>query len=123
MNFYWVVWILQSALSSFAIGGTHKTILCDDKKPQVVHIKFGRITVIDFPFKPKDVIPGDLVFDFKQMKNDLVIKALRPGSKTNILVYLEGRRCAFELITSPIRGDDIIVVKDPKDSQYEVTPR
>jgi hypothetical protein len=30
------------------------------------------------------------------------------------------RRCAFELLTVPSRGDGILNVKDPRDKQFEV---
>src|ERR1700692_4356452 len=97
-----------------------KTIPCDEKRPRVVRVALGRVTVLNFPFQPKDVVPGSAAFDFKQIKNDLVIMALRPGGHTNAVVYLEERRCAFDLITVKSHGDDILIVKDPKDSQYEV---
>lgn len=97
-----------------------KTIPCDDKKTRPVYVAKGRITTINFPFKPKDVVPGELIFDFKQIKNDLLVSALKANGKTNVVVYLENRRCAFDLITVPGKGDDILIVKDPKDSQYEV---
>src|SRR3989344_5386080 len=107
------------------IGSTKKegpSISCDDKKPQLVRVAAGRITVINFPFKPKEVVPGDMSFDFKQIKSDLAIKTLRPGARTNVLVYLENRRCMFELVSVPKSGDDILVVQDSKDSQFEVVP-
>lgn len=97
-----------------------KSILCDEKRPQPIRVALGRITVINFPLKPKEVVPGEASFDFKQIKNDLVIKPLRSGGRTNMLVYLEERRCAFDLITVRERGDDILIVRDPKDSQFEV---
>ncbi len=97
-----------------------KTIPCDDKKPRPVRVASGRITVINFPFKPKEVVPGEVIFDFKQIKNDLVIKSLRSSGRTNVVVYLEERRCAFDLSIVRGQGDDILIVKDPKDSQYEV---
>ena len=81
----------------FAEAASERTLVCDEKVPQVVHVAFGRITVINFPFKPKDVVPGMLNFDFKQIKNDLIIKAMRSQARTNLLVYLEDRRCAFDL--------------------------
>jgi hypothetical protein len=97
-----------------------KSISCDEKRPRVVRVAFGRVTVLNFPFKPKDVVPGSNAFDFKQIKNDLVIMAVKPGGHTNAVVYLEERRCAFDLITVRGSGDDVLIVKDPKDSQYEV---
>ena len=42
------------------------------------------------------------------------------GGKTNVVVYLEDRRCSFNLVTVKSDGDDILIVKDPKDSQYEM---
>ncbi len=97
-----------------------KSIPCDDKRPRVVRVVVGRVTVLNFPFRPKDVVPGSGAFDFKQIKNDLIIMSLRPGAHTNAVVYLEERRCAFDLITVRSKGDDVLIVKDPKDSQYEV---
>jgi len=97
-----------------------KSIPCDDKRPMVVRVMSGRVTVLNFPFKPKDVVPGSQAFDFKQIKNDLIIMAVKPGGHTNAVVYLEGRRCSFDLINVKSAGDDILIVKDPKDSQYEV---
>ena len=99
-----------------------KTIPCDDKRTRPVYVAKGRITTIGFPFKPKDVVPGANIFDFKQIKNDLLVSALTVNGKTNVVVYLESRRCAFDLITVNGKGDDILIVKDPKDSQYEVKP-
>lgn len=111
-----------------ALGGSNvasaaaaeKAIPCDDKQTRPVRVAFGRITTINFPFKPKEVVPGALIFDFKQIKNDLLVSALRASGRTNVVVYLENRRCAFDLITVHAGGDDILIVKDPKDSQYEV---
>jgi hypothetical protein len=97
-----------------------KSIPCDDKRPRVVKVALGRVTVLNFPFKPKDVVPGSAAFDFKQIKNDLVIMSVKPGGHTNAVVYLEERRCSFDLITVKSGGDDVLIVKDPKDSQYEV---
>ena len=97
-----------------------KSIICDDKKPKLVNVTLGRLTVLNFPFKPKDVVPGNQSFDFKQIKNDLIIMSTFAGGKTNVVVYLEDRRCSFNLVTVKSDGDDILIVKDPKDSQYEM---
>lgn len=97
-----------------------KTILCDQAKSQLIKIGFGRITILNFSFTPKEVLPGEHVFDFKQIKNDLAIKALRPQARTNVAIYLNDRRCSFELITVIGRGDDILFVRDAKDTSVEV---
>lgn len=97
-----------------------RTILCNEKTPQKVRVSIRRVTVINFPFKPKDVVPGEVSFDFKKIKNDLVIKAIRAQAATNLVVYLEDRRCVFDLVAVVGGGDDILVVQDPKDAQMEV---
>lgn len=97
-----------------------KSITCDDKKPKLIRVTTGRVTVLNFPFKPKEIVLGSQIFDFKQIKNDLVIMATQGWGQTNVVVYLEERRCSFNLVTVKSGGDDILIVKDPKDSQYEV---
>ena len=97
-----------------------RSITCDGKVPKLVRVNFGRVTVLNFPFKPKEVVLGSQIFDFKQIKNDLVIMATHTTGQTNVVVYLEERRCSFNLVTVKSGGDDILIVKDPKDSQYEV---
>ncbi len=97
-----------------------KSILCDDLKPQLVRVEASRLTLLNFPLRPKEVIPGSGGFDFQQIKNDLAIKSLRPGARTNVAVYLTERRCSFELVTVSTGGDKILIVRDPKDQQFEV---
>lgn len=96
-----------------------KVIPCDEVRSQLVIIPYGRVTALNFPASPKEVIPGEAGFDFKTIRSDLVIKALKPGAKTNLLVYLEGRRCSFHLATGS-QGDEIILVRDPKEKTFEV---
>lgn len=97
-----------------------KTLPCDDTKTQTVRVALGRLTILSFPVTPKDILPGENSFDFRQIKNDLAIKSLRPGAKTNVFVYMAERRCSFDIITVPLNGDDMILVKDPEDHQFEV---
>ncbi|MBC7458382.1 MAG: hypothetical protein H7235_08900 [Bdellovibrionaceae bacterium] len=108
------------ALKPHNTQDVEKSITCDDKKPKLVRVTSGRVTVLNFPFKPKEVVLGSQIFDFKQIKNDLVIMATHALGQTNVVVYLEERRCSFNLVTVKSGGDDILIVKDPKDSQYEV---
>ena len=117
VGMYFVLGLLTAGLIS---PDQEKTISCDSKRPQVVRIAPRRITVINFPFRPKDVVPGEASFDFKQIKNDLIIKALKPDGHTNVVVYLDERRCAFDLIAVKSHGDDILIVRDPKESQFQV---
>ena len=97
-----------------------KWLPCDDTKTQKIRVAMGRLTMLSFPVKPKEILPGENSFDFKQIKNDLAIKALRSNAKTNVFVYMAERRCAFDVLTVASGGDDIIFVRDPKDKQLEV---
>lgn len=96
-----------------------KVLPCDDLRSQLVVVPYGRVTVLSFPTSPKEVVPGEAGFDFKTIRNDLVIKAMRTGSKTNLIVYLEGRRCAFH-ISGGMTGDEILLIRDPKEKDIEV---
>ena len=120
MKYLFFLAVLVFFFYAFTSDAKEKTIPCDDKKTRAVKIAYGRITTINFPFKPKEVVPGKMIFDFKQIKNDLLISALHSSGRTNVVVYLENRRCAFDLTTVAGQGDDILIVKDPKDAQYEV---
>lgn len=97
-----------------------KTVICDEKRPRVVRVAQGRVTILNFPFRPKEVVPGNQDFNFRQIKNDLVVKSIKTNGHTNAVIYLDERRCNFDLITVIEKGDDVLIVKDPKDSQFEV---
>ena len=90
-----------------------------ETKSKLIRISYGKVTALNFPTNPKEVIAGEAGFDFRTIRSDLVIKAMRPGAKTNLLVYLEGRRCSFHLVSGQ-EGDEILYVRDPKDKTFEV---
>lgn len=104
-----------------AVIKKEKTLVCDESKTQKVSVSQGRLTILSFPVTPKKILPGENSFDFHQIKNDLAIKSLRAGARTNVFVYMTERRCAFDLVTVAAGGDDIIFIRDPKDRQMEVS--
>ncbi len=106
-------------ISSVALGKVGKTVPCEDANAELIRIPIGRVTTLNFPVAPKDAVPGEGGFDIKRIQQDLVIKAIRPGASTNLVVYLESRRCFFHL-TSGIGGDESIFVRDPKEKTIEV---
>lgn len=78
-----------------------------------IHIMPGRSTVLSFPTKPTKVILGSQgIFAIEYVENDIAIAALSPHSASDLFVYLEGRRFAFNLITVPAGGDSIVLVRD-----------
>jgi len=64
-------------------------------------------------------VPGENSFDFHRIGSDLIIKPLRPGASTSVLVYMSERRCAFQLKTVSGTGDGILTVEDPEDKLIE----
>jgi hypothetical protein len=104
---------------SVSFAKTNKTITCDEATPQIVTVPVGRVTVLNFPTSPKEIVPGEAGFDFKTIRQDLVLKVMKLGAKTNLFVYLEARRCFFHLVSSS-SGDEILFVRDPKEKNLEV---
>lgn len=111
--------LMVSALSAPKSKGPERTVTCDDATPVLIGVPTGRVTVLNFPLSPKEILPGEAGFDFKTVRQDLIIKILKPGAETNLFVYLDGRRCLFHLKNaSP--GDEIVFVRDPSDRSIEV---
>ena len=84
-----------------------------------IRVAPGRSTVLSFPARPVKVILGSQgAFAVEYVESDLAIAALKPNSKSNMFVYLDGRRFAFDLTTIPAGGDELVFVRDeiPKHS-------
>ncbi len=106
-------------LGSLIHAKVNSTIPCTEASPQLVRIPVGRVTVLNFPVNPKEIVPGEAGFDFKTIRQDLIIKAMKMNAKTNLFVYLEARRCFFHLVATQ-NGDEILFVRDPKEKNLEV---
>ncbi len=111
--------LLLLFMPAIAMAKPGKTVTCDDKNSQTIRVPIAKVTTLNFPTSPKEAIPGEGGFDIKRIQQDLVIKAMRPGASTNLVVYLESRRCFFHL-TSVLNGDESIFVRDPKEQTVEV---
>jgi hypothetical protein len=111
-----VLQALGPALFAKAKTANNGAILCDGIKPQSVLVEPGKVTVLSFPLPPKEVLPGSPIFDFKQIRNDLAIKSMRPTGHTNVVIYLPERRCIFNVRAVSQGGQDVLVVQDPKDN-------
>lgn len=57
-------------------------------------------------------------FDVKRHGDDLMIKPGRLQAKTNLVVYLENRRCFFHLEASR-KGDESAFVRDSEGTTIE----
>ncbi len=78
-----------------------------------IFVSPGRSTVLSFPTKPAKVILGNQgVFAIEYVENDLAIAALSQKSHSDLFVYLDGRRFAFDLVSVSSGGDTIVLVRD-----------
>jgi len=78
-----------------------------------IFVSPGRSTILSFPSKPAKVILGNQgVFAVEYVENDLAIAALSGRSHSDLFVYLQGRRFAFDLAAIPAGGDTIVLVRD-----------
>lgn len=98
-----------------------RTVKCDESKMIEVYIKPSFSTIINFPVKPDNVVLGGKnQFGIEYIKNDLALTALSSNARTNLFVYLFGRRCGFQLMTSSSNHDNLILVRDPEESKIKV---
>lgn len=98
-----------------------RIVKCDESKMIEVYIKPSFSTIINFPVKPDNVVLGGKnQFGIEYIKNDLALSALSSNARTNLFVYLFGRRCGFQLMTSSSNHDNLILVRDPEESKIKV---
>lgn len=98
-----------------------KMIYCDESKLSPIYVKPTFTTIINFPIKPDNVVLGGKnLFSVEYIKNDLAVNSLSYNSKTNLFVYLFGRRCGFELRSSSSDHDNLILVRDPEEVKIKV---
>lgn len=78
-------------------------------------------TILSFPTKPQKVILGKKAsFGLEYVENDIAVSPLSINSKSNLTVYLEGRRYTFSLVASDSRGDDIVLIRDSLEKAIKV---
>lgn len=112
--------VLAFALNAFA--DEVKVIRLDEKTIGRVLIS-TRGTVLNFPIKPSKVILGRAgTFGIEYVENDLAISPLNTAARSNLFVYLFGRRFSFDLITSAQGGTPVIRVLDAIEPKPEASP-
>ncbi len=98
-----------------------RIIKCEESKMSEIFVKPEFTTIINFPLKPENVVLGGKnQFTVDYIKNDIAVTSLSSVSRTNLFVYLLGRRCGFQLITSHQSFDNLILVRDPDESKMKV---
>lgn len=111
--------VLFALLPGLGFAGQARTVYLSEKTMASIRVTPGRSTILSFPVKPNKVIVGNQgLFAVEYVETDLAIAALRGEARSNLFVYMEGRRFAFDLKTSP-DGDEIILVRDAVEKEIE----
>ncbi len=105
--------------SQYVIAKKVRTIYFGEKSVVPVLIS-PRGAVLNFPVKPKKVTVGVRdSFGIEYVDNDLIISPMSSQSKSNLFVYLSGRRFVFDLRTS-FKGHTLILIRDTKENTIRV---
>lgn len=108
-------------LTQQSFGREARTLHLTDKKVAPIYVAPGRTTILSFPVKPSKVVLGNKgLFALEYIENDLAISAASTQSHSNLFVYLEGRRFAFDLIGTSHNSDEIVIIRDQKDVNVPV---
>lgn len=74
-------------------------------------------TVLDFPADPEKVVLGTKgSFAIEYIRNDLAISPATMSSRSNLFVYLQGRRFSIDLATAP-GGATLYFIRDCQDAK------
>lgn len=89
-----------------------KTLRVCEKSVAQTYIS-PRGTALEFPSDPEKVFLGTKnTFSINYVRSDLVISPLSLTAKSNLFVYIQGRRFVFALSTSANAGPGLYFVKD-----------
>lgn len=122
MFFFVVILALLLSFTMNAFAEEARVIRLDEKTIGKVLIS-TRGTVLSFPIKPSKVILGRAgTFGIEYVENDLAISPLNTAARSNLFVYLFGRRFSFDLITSAQGGSPVIRVLDAIEPKPEASP-
>lgn len=102
----------QIAIAKTGLQPGVRILHLDEKNIATIRVNPNGM-VLSFPVAPKKVVLGKQdAFDVQYIDHDVAIAALTPSSKSNMFVYLLGRRYSFRLYTMPKGGDEIVLVRD-----------
>ena len=98
-----------------------RTVYMSEDKLIRVNVIPGRSTILSFPSKPTKVILGNSgLFAVEYVESDLALAALQAPARSNLFVYLRGRRYGFDLGTVTSGGDDVLFIRDGKSRKLKV---
>ncbi len=122
LHFIWLICVTIFVFFTWLKFGWAKdarTVRLNDEKTVPILIHPGQSVILNFPIKPNKVILGNKgLFSVEYVENDLAVTALMPNAKSNLFVFLTGRRFGFDLITTSGPGDEIILVRDKLEKSF-----
>lgn len=88
-----------------------KTLRLCEKSVATAYVSF-RGSVFDFPTEPEKVVLGTKnTFSIEYIRSDLAISPLTLKSRSNLFVYMQGRRFTLDLVASQ-GGTTLYFIKD-----------
>lgn len=90
-----------------------KTLYMKDTDVARVAVTLGRSTILSFPTRPSKVVLGNKnLFAVEYIDSDLAISAIHPHARSNLVIYLQGRRFSFDVVAMAGSGDEILLIRD-----------
>ena len=110
MTLFKMLPIIGLSQIAFAADNVKTVRLCENAVAVALISPKG--TVLDFPADPEKVVLGTKgSFAIEYIRNDLVISPGTMSSRSNLFVYLQGRRFSLDLATSQA-GSTLYFIKD-----------
>ncbi len=108
-----VACLLSLLLVRPSLASPSRMVYLSNEDMASISLAPGRTTVLSFPTRPTKVILGNQgIIAIQYIENDLAISPLTSSARTNLFVYLEGRRFAFDLRAKDKACDEIVLVRD-----------
>jgi hypothetical protein len=124
LHFIWLLLVVIGLVFiwvKFSWAKDARTVRLNDEKMAPIFVHPGQSVILNFPVKPNKVILGNKgLFSVEYVENDLAVSALTSTAKSNLFVFLTGRRFGFDLITTMAPGDEIVLVRDRLEKNFSV---
>ncbi len=112
--------LLLFSIATPARAENVKTIRLCENNVAVISIS-PRGTVLEFPTEPEKVVLGAKnSFSIGYIRSDLAISPSTLNSRSNLFVYLQGRRFVLDLMSSSSAGVTLYFIKDCQEDKVQV---
>ena len=116
----WFMCCIFAVLTTSTYAGNVKSIRIGENEVATVKISVNG-SVLSFPLKPTKVVLGKAgSFAVDYVESDLAVSPLQPNARSNLYVYVYGRRFTFDLVATPDQGIAVIKILDAKEKTAKV---